>query len=200
MNETDFRERQLTSRMVYDGRIIKVYYDTVRLANGVESFREVVRHPGAVAVVPVAADSRVVLVRQFRYPAGRAMWEIPAGKLDHADEEPEECARRELLEETGISCRRLTLLTSLLTTPGFCDEIIHIYRAGDLVFGQAEPDLDEVLAAKMFTPEEITEMVNAGEIADAKTIVGLALAGVYRQECQLSPRRPGMGASNKSQT
>lgn len=170
-------EKFVKSTFVYDGRLLKVYADTVTLPNGREAGREVVRHPGAVAVVPVLEDGRIVMVRQYRYPVGGTLLEIPAGKLDPG-ESPDHCVMRELSEETGYIAGRTRKLTAIHTAPGFSDELIHIYLADNLKMTQQHTDEDEFINVEIYTKEELKDMVNSGVITDAKTIVGLSLAGL----------------------
>lgn len=165
-------EKTRSSREVFRGRILAVHVDEVELPSGFVSTREVVRHGGAVAVVPVTAAGSVVMVYQYRYAAGEVTLEIPAGKLDPG-EEPHECARRELGEETGLKAGRLTRLFSLLTTPGFSDEVIHVFTAEDLVDGEPNPDADENLRRVELTRDGVFRAIREGEIRDAKTIAGV---------------------------
>lgn len=159
---------------VFSGRLLKVQLDHVTLPNGNDATREYIRHPGAVAVVPVLDDGRIVLVKQCRYPLGTVMWEIPAGKLDHGPEEdPLECAKRELSEETGYEAGSWQRMISIATTPGFSDEIIHLYKAWNLTKFAQHTDEDEFISIKAFTPEEIREMILQGELYDAKTLCAL---------------------------
>ena len=174
----NFTEKLVKSQRIYQGKVISLDYDLVTLPNGKEAFREVVRHPGAVAVVPIAADGKVILVRQYRHAVGKVLLEIPAGKLA-AGEDIEECARRELTEETGFTAKRLRKLTSIYTAPGFADEVIHIYAAEELTGGTPCPDEDEFLKAEAYTKEEIRELIQKEFICDAKSLVGLALAGIF---------------------
>jgi len=133
-----------------------------------------VRHPGAAAVVPLKDSGTVVLIKQFRHAAGGFIYEIPAGKL-HAGEDPMHCAARELEEEIGYVAGRLERLTSILTAPGFTDEVIHIYKATAMTRGQQQLDRDEVLEVLEIPLEEAIAMIVAGTIRDAKTIVGLQM-------------------------
>jgi ADP-ribose pyrophosphatase len=176
-NEKNLREEFLNSQKVYNGKMISVKNDTVLLPSGKVAFREVVEHPGAVAVVPVTAKGKIVLVRQYRYAVGKALLEIPAGKLD-GKENPKECAIRELSEETGFVATELKKMGSIYTGPGFTDEIIHIYLADKITAGEQRPDEDEFLNVEMYTPLQIKSLIKKGDICDAKTIVGLALAGI----------------------
>lgn len=172
----DLREIKLSSEVKNIGRVVTMYEDQVRLPNGKVAGRDVVRHPGAVIVVPVLPDGRLVLVEQYRYPVDTVLLELPAGKLD-AGEEPQLCAQRELEEETGYRAQRLTSLGKMFTTPGFCDEVIHVYKAEYLLSAQACPDEDEFLNTKIFTIEELRGLVRAGTLCDSKTITALFYAG-----------------------
>lgn len=164
---------------VFSGRLLKVQRDHVTLPNGNDTTREYIHHPGAVAIVPVLSDGRVVLVKQCRYPLGTLLWEIPAGKLDHGEaEDPDECARRELSEETGYEAQNWQHLVSIATTPGFSDEIIHLYKAWDLVKYAQHTDEDEFIGVKAFTAEQIKTMVACGELYDAKTLCALYAAKI----------------------
>lgn len=167
-------EKPVASEQLYEGRIINLRRDTVILPNGKTAIREVVEHPGAVAIVPVAADGRVILVRQFRHPVGQVLLEIPAGKLDKG-EDPDDCARRELEEETGFAAANLKRMASIVTTPGFTNEIIHIYLATGLTPTTQHPDEDEFLAVEPYDRGQIRDLIVAGELVDAKTILGLLL-------------------------
>lgn len=162
------------SKHIYAGTVVTLDIDTVTLPNGVTIDLEIVRHPGAAAVVPVKENGIVVLIRQFRHAAGGFIYEIPAGKL-HPGEDPMQCAARELEEEIGYIAGRLDPLTSIFTAPGFTDEVIHIYRASGLIAGRQQLDRDEVLEVREIPLKEALTMVEAGTIRDAKTIVGLQL-------------------------
>jgi ADP-ribose pyrophosphatase len=164
-------------RQLYRGRIVDLGIEGVTLPNGVEVELEVIRHPGASAVVAVDDGGRVVLIRQFRHAAGGFIWELPAGVLDHPGEAPEACAGRELLEETGLRAGRLTRLGAILTTPGFTDERIHLFLARDLREERHAQENDEVIAEIARQPlRDALAMTRRGEIVDAKTICGLHLA------------------------
>lgn len=169
-------EKFISAEKIYDGKILKVHRDTVMLPNKREATREVVDHPGAVAVVPVLDDGRIVLVKQFRYPIGKVTLEIPAGKLDN-NEDPADCVVRELREETGYVANQMSKLTSIYTAPGFSNEVIHIYIARGLVMDQVCPDEDEFVDVEIYTPEDIKTMIKNGRITDAKTLVGLLMVG-----------------------
>lgn len=176
MNE-HLTEKQITSARVFEGRFIKVRVDEVMLPTGKKVTREVIEHPGAVAVVAVRADGSVIMVKQYRHAAGKVLLEIPAGKLDK-NESPDDCASRELEEETGYKAARLRKLASVYTTPGFTDEIIHIYLAEDLSQAMQNTDEDEFIDIEYYSPEQLTALIKAGQIEDAKTLLGLFLAGV----------------------
>jgi len=162
------------SKHVFTGKVLTLNIDTVTLPNGFTVDLEIVRHPGAAAVVPLKDNGTVVLIKQFRHAAGGFIYEIPAGKL-HPGEDSMHCAARELEEEIGYVAGRLELLTSILTAPGFTDEVIHIYKATGLTAGRQQLDRDEVLEVLEISFEEAIKMIKAGTIRDAKTIVGLQL-------------------------
>lgn len=160
------------TKNIYTGIVVNLHVDTVTLPNGLTVDLEVVRHPGAAAVVPLKSDGTVVLIRQFRHAAGGFIYEIPAGKL-HPGEDPTVCARRELEEEIGYRAGTLELLSSIFTAPGFTDEVIHIYKATGLSVGRQQLDRDEVLEVVEMSLPEAIRMIKNGEIRDAKSIVGL---------------------------
>jgi ADP-ribose pyrophosphatase len=164
------------SKNIFTGKVLTLNIDTVTLPNGFTVDLEIVRHPGAAAVVPLKDNGMVVLIKQFRHAAGGFIYEIPAGKL-HPGEDPLHCAARELEEEIGYVAGRLELLTSILTAPGFTDEVIHIYKATGMTAGRQQLDRDEVLEVLEISLEEAIKMIKAGTIRDAKTIVGLELVG-----------------------
>lgn len=169
-------ETRLDGERVYDGRVVTLEVDRVALPDGGESRREVVRHPGAVMIVPLTDDGRVVMVRQFRYCVGEALLELPAGTLAPG-EEPADCARRELAEETGLSAAEWRLLATFYTTPGFTDEVIHCYLARRLADGAtATPDADETIETVLLPLSSAQTLARRGELRDAKTMVGLLLA------------------------
>lgn len=176
-NMSHLTEKSLASTVVFDGNLLTVYCDTVELPNGKHAGREFIRHPGAVAVVPITQDGHVVLVRQYRYPVGTAILEVPAGKLDKG-EHPDDCVRRELEEETGYVAKRIRKLSSIYTTPGFTDEVIHLYLADDLTLAKQRPDEDEFLDVEVYSKEQIKVMIEDGTINDAKSMLALLLAGI----------------------
>jgi len=171
----NLREEVVDSKRLYEGRTINLRVDTVMLPNGSKAQREIVEHPGAVSIVPVLDDGRVVLVNQFRAPINRITLEIPAGKLEPG-EAPEKCATRELAEETGFSAGKLEHKGTFFTTPGFSDEIMYLFIASDLKPAHSSPDCDEFLAVKRVRLEDLLEMAEQGEIIDAKTLVGIYTA------------------------
>jgi ADP-ribose pyrophosphatase len=160
------------TRNIYKGKVIALNIDTVTLPNGVTVDLEMVRHPGATAVVPMKDDGTVVLIKQFRHAAGGFIYEIPAGKL-HPGEEPTACAARELEEEIGYQAGRLELISSIFTAPGFTDEVIHIYKATNMAKGRQHLDRDEVLEIVEMPLKDAIAMIQTGTIRDAKTMVGL---------------------------
>ncbi|MBQ9378059.1 MAG: NUDIX hydrolase [Schwartzia sp.] len=173
--DEDLMEKKVSGESVFDGRLLHVRRDTVLLPNGHETTREWVVHPGASAVVPLTEDGKVILVRQYRYPVERVTLEIPAGKLDVPGEDPLECAKRELKEETGYTAAAYTKLFSLATTVGFSNEWIHIYLAEGLTAGQDCPDEDEFIHTVRMTLEEAVDKVYDNTIVDGKTAVALLL-------------------------
>ena len=161
-----------TIEPIYKGRVVDVRLERATLPNGVTVTLEVVRHPGAAAVVALDDQDQVVLVHQYRHAAGGFIWEIPAGKLD-PDESPEQCARRELREETGFDLDELTRLGTIFTAPGFCDEQIHLFLARGLTPAAQQLDHDEVLRVERVRFRDALTMIRSGAIQDAKSIAGL---------------------------
>lgn len=176
MNDQELREIPFSSETIYDGAILRVEKWQVTCPNGHAAPREIVVHKGAAAVIPVYEDGTTLLVRQHRVSVDRVTLEIPAGKLDSWGEDPYDCAVRELKEETGLAAERFTLLTSLLTTPGFCTEKIAIYLAEGLSQGETNPDEDEFLGLVRMPLDEAVDMVMRGDIRDGKTVAGLLMA------------------------
>ena len=168
------------SRRIFKGRVVTLDIDTVTLPNGATIELEMIHHPGAAAVVPMKEDGTVILIRQYRHAAGGYIYEIPAGKL-HPGEDPKLCAARELQEEIGYRADSLELLTSILTTPGFTDEVIHIYKGTGLTKGKQDLDHDEVIEIVELPLEKALAQIIDGTIRDAKTIVGLQTAYLKRR-------------------
>ena len=177
MNEkNNIEEKILSEERVYEGKIVKVSILDVTLPNGEPAKREALRHVGASAIVPVDDEGNVTLVRQYRAPIASVLLEIPAGKLDFKGENRLEAARRELREETGLTAETWTHLTDIVTTPGFCDELISIYLATGLTAGEDEPDDDEFLNIVKMPLSELADMAMRGEISDSKTLIGVLMA------------------------
>ena len=170
----------LAHRRLYDGKVLALDLDEVQEPEGVRAMREVVRHRGSVAALPVQADGRVVLVRQYRYAVDERVWEIPAGRLDPG-ETPAEGARRELEEEVGLRAAALDPLLVFYTTPGFCDERLHLFRASGLTEGEARPEADERIERGTFTLDEARAMIGRGEVREAKTLLALLLESERRR-------------------
>ena len=177
LNQTDktLIEEKIDSRDIFDGKLLHVKSDTVKLPNGEEAVREWIKHPGAAAVVPCTSDGSVLLVRQYRYPVGQITLEVPAGKLDAVGEDPLVCAKRELSEETGYGAKHWQKLTTIATTVGFSDEYIHLYAAHDLTAGKQHPDADEFINTVKVPLVDALAMINDGTIIDAKTIISLLM-------------------------
>lgn len=173
-----YQEKKLSGKMVYEGKILKVRVDEVSLVNGRTAVREVMMHPGGVAVVPLLPDGGVICVRQFRYPMGQDVLEVPAGKLDRG-EEPLAGAKRELEEETGYTAKEYVYLGEFYPSPGFCDEVLHIYLATGLEKGQAHPDEDEFLDVEKISLEELAGMIGRNELPDGKTVAAVLKAKMY---------------------
>ena len=165
-------EKRLSSREIFKGKIVELRVDQVELPNGKEAVREVVGHPGGVAVLPYHDDGTVTLVRQFRYPFGRAVDEVPARKLEPG-EDHRLAGERELSEETGLSAGSLTYLGALLLSPGYADEVLHLYLARDLTQGERHPDEDEFLELRRAPFDELVAQAMDGTLQDAKTVAAL---------------------------
>lgn len=174
--DMDIMEKNIDSKRVFDGIILHIDHLTNELPNGKPAKREVARHVGASAVIPVDAQGNVWLVRQFRAPIDQILLEIPAGKLDYKGEDRLSAAKRELAEETGLTAASWTHLCDTVTTPGFSDELISLYLAQELSSGDSHPDEDEFLNIERIPLKEAVEMVMRGEISDAKTICAVLMA------------------------
>lgn len=171
-------EERISGQIVYAGKLFQVFKDDVRLPDGKTTTREIVRHPGSVAIVPRQADGRIVLVRQFRYVTGRELWEIPAGTCDKPGESLEETARRELAEEAGLKAGRLTRLGRAYLVPGYGDELMTWFLAEDLAPTPSHAEMDESFKVSRFDLPSLRVLRQSGELEDAKTFLGLAWAGV----------------------
>lgn len=168
-------EKRLSSEPIFDGVLLHVRKDEVELPNGHKAVREWIQHPGASAVIPLLPDNQIILVRQFRYPVGQVTLEVPAGKLDKVGEDPIECAKRELSEETGYTAGKYWKLTTIATTVGFSNEYIHLYAASDLTPGKIHPDSDEFINVVKIPLTAALQMVETGKIFDAKSAVSILL-------------------------
>lgn len=177
------RERTLEQEHIYTGRIFDIEKYKVQLENGKETLREVVVHHGGACVVALNQAGEVLMERQFRFPTGQVLWELPAGKLERG-EDPMAAAGRELEEETGYAAGRLEPLTTIWPTPAYCTEVIHLYRARDLRPTQQHLDPDEYLSVEWVPLERAAAMVLSGEITDAKTQVGILMTLVQERASQ----------------
>ena len=171
----DLRETLLERKDIYAGRVVRLHVDTVRLPDGGTSLREIVDHPGGVAILALDENNNVLIVRQFRYAYGKTLLEIPAGKLEYG-EDPYCAAMRELREETGASTDTLTPMGEIYPTPGFCNEIIRLYFAKDLTWGEMDLDEDEFLTVERIPFPVLLEKVLSGEIIDGKTALAVMKA------------------------
>lgn len=176
MTELELRETQLSSKEIFDGRILHVFEDTVRLPNGAAASREYLRHIGAVCVIPVLEDGSVLVERQYRYPVAQVLTEIPAGKLEAKDEDHLLAAQRELREETGATAERWTNLGVFYPACAYSDEAIEMYLAQGLHFGERHLDADEFLNVARVPLTKLVEEVMAGRIPDAKTQIAILKA------------------------
>jgi ADP-ribose pyrophosphatase len=180
------RPGQVASRRVYSGRIVQLDVDTVRFPDGSIGELEMIRHPGAAAVVPVlsgaaATDPDILLIRQYRYAAEGPIWEVPAGRLDPG-EDPAQCAARELEEEAGARAGRLERLTTIYTTPGFLDERIHLFAAFELTTVPHRRESDEFLETVAHPLSGVLDMIRGGAMVDAKSIVAVLFFAAFRPQ------------------
>ena len=171
--ETDphLKETRLDGKLVYDGHFLKIQKDTVRLPDGKTAFREYIKHPGAVVILPLFDDGRILLERQFRYPLDRVMIEYPAGKID-PDEDPLACAKRELQEETGYAANDWQFVCTIHNAIAYADEHLDIFLARGLVAGPSQLDEGEFLETFTTTVPEMLDLIRAGKVTDVKTIIG----------------------------
>lgn len=178
----NMKEEKISSEYFFEGRIMKARKDEVRLPDGTQTSREICEHVGGVGILPIDEHGNVILVRQFRYPYGEIILEIPAGKLDHGAEDAEACGKRELLEETGYKAGKIISLGKLYPSPGFLDEVVYLYAALDLEAGKAIPDEGEFVEMQKMPIKELEKRIAQDEIRDAKTIAALLrakLKGIY---------------------
>jgi len=182
--EEETKAGRVKSSRVYTGRIVSLDVDSVRFPDGSIGELEMIRHSGASAIIPFLSDPQgedpqVLMIRQYRYAADGYLYEIPAGRLDKG-ENPRDCAARELKEETGCTAEHFDHLLTIYTTPGFTDEKIHLFMATGLVAGETKHEVDEFLDLHPMRLSRALEMVEAGEIQDAKTVIGLLFAAGFR--------------------
>ena len=175
---------KIDSERVYTGKIITLDRDTVRFPDGSVGEMDMIRHPGASAIVPFltdvsSADPQLLLIKQYRYAAGQYLYEIPAGRLDPG-EDPKDCAARELREETGCSARSIEFLFTMFTTPGFTDERIHVFMASGLEHGETAHESDEFMTVETVTLSRALRLIKEGEIKDAKTALAILFAAGFR--------------------
>lgn len=179
MKDEHLIEKKVSSENVFDGVLLHVYKDKIELPNGNEAVREYIKHQGAVCVVPLTDEMEVVAVKQYRYPIGRVTIEIPAGKLD-AGENILDAAKRELSEETGVESADIEYMGRLYPSVAYTDEIIHMYVAKNLVYGEAHTDDDEFLNVVKIPLKDFVQMVMDGQIQDSKTMAAiLKVARMY---------------------
>ena len=165
-------EKTIDSTRIFEGKVVRLRRDTVELENGKQTFREVIDHPGGVSILAMDEEGKIFFVRQFRYPFGRMLLELPAGKLEPG-EDPEDSGRRELREETGCSAGRFVPMGKLIPTCAYDTEVIHLFFASELTRGEQDLDENEFLSVERYTLDEALQMVLDGEIVDAKTQIGL---------------------------
>lgn len=173
-----FEEKEISSKRVFDGRLLRVRVDTVRLSNGVESTREIVEHPGAVAVIAITKDNEMVLVRQFRRAAGEVLLEVPAG-VPEKGEKGEDAARRELEEETGYHAKKITKVWEDYASPGYSNELIQYYLAQDMNLMEQKTEEDELIEVDLVETDLCLDLIKTGKIRDNKTVIGVMIADLF---------------------
>ena len=176
MDEMEFYEKPISSEMIFDGKIIHVYKDSIELPNKKPGFRELIRHVGGACIIPLTDEGEVICVRQYRYPYARMIIEIPAGKLDSKNEDHRSAALRELREETGCTCKKLTYMGQMYGSPAILDEVIYMYMAEGLEEGELDLDEDEFVEVIKIPLDEMYRMVLDGKILDAKTQIAVMKA------------------------
>ncbi len=167
-----FTEKTISTREIFDGQILKLRVDEIELPDGRKSTREIIEHAGGVAIVPVTDQGKIILVKQFRKAVDAPILEIPAGKLEPG-EKSEECARRELIEETGFAAGNLKKICSVYTSPGYSDEVLQLFLGKQLQYKGNNLDSDEFIEIKKLKSAEIIELIKQEEIKDSKTIIGI---------------------------
>jgi ADP-ribose pyrophosphatase len=193
----DYTETRLRGINRYEGIIVNVSVDEARLHDGRVVLREVVDHPGGVAVLPVDSEGCAYCVRQFRYPFRKHLLEVPAGKLERG-EDPRDCAIREMSEETGFSAGKLVNLGRIYSSPGFSNEVLHMFLALDLTEGAAHLDQNEFLDVQRIPLRDLTEKIMADEICDGKTVIIILKALKYLEREGLLPPRPAAGGGGRN--
>ena len=168
-------ERKLNSKQIFDGMVVKLFVDDVELPDGKKAIREIVRHPGAVCVIPIDNDENVIMIKQFRYPFSEVLLEIPAGKLE-PNEDPLEAVKRELEEESGVNAQSVEYIGTMYTTVAILDEKIHMYLATGLTYKSAHPDEGEFLEVERIPLKTLVDMVMEGKIPDSKTQIAILKA------------------------
>lgn len=173
-----YEEKTMKTEKIYEGKILNLRIDTVELPDKKYSKREIVEHPGAVAIIALTEENEIVLVKQYRKAIERELLEVPAGKLE-IGEEPKETAIRELKEETGYTAKKIEYLLEFYTSPGFTNEKVYLFLADELIEGEAQPEKDEYIEVIKLKLDGLIELINKGEIIDSKTIVGAYIAKNY---------------------
>lgn len=171
----DFTEKQISRKIIYEGKVVDLVIDEVSLPNGKSANREIILHSGGVVVLPITKEGNLVLVEQFRYATGQTLLEFPAGRLNK-NENPQKAALRELKEETGFTAGKIENFNHIFMAPGFCTERLFVFLATDLIKGEAQPDEDEFVRTIILKPSEFKDKIIKSEIIDAKT---LAIWSIY---------------------
>ena len=177
----DLNEKKISSKQIFKGKLLDVRKDTISLPNNKEASREWIKHPGAACCIPILQNKKIIMVKQYRYAIKRISIELPAGKIDKG-EAPENCALRELEEETGYRTQKLTFLTNMYPAIGFSNEKMWIYLAQDLVKTNSKPDIDEFVEVISVNKKTAMNMIKDGSINDSKTIIGILWLDKYLKE------------------